>query len=111
VPESHYLYSEGELTPSSEGNSFFKEGGNAEEKEPSSFKGTGISSIVSLLPSKLVSNGEQIVNNVPKKRRVREPGMIHDLNPRRPESEVEPVHLETKFKPEAVKKQPIKLTD
>ena len=64
VPESPYLYSEGELTPSSEGNSYFKEGGNAEEKEPSNYKGTGISSIVSLLPTgKLVSSGEQIVNN------------------------------------------------
>ena len=61
VPESPYLYSEGELTPSSEGNSYFKEGGNAEEKEPSSYK--GVSSIVSLVPSKLASSGEQIVSN------------------------------------------------
>ena len=38
--------------------------------------------------------------------------MIHDLNPRRPESEVEPVPVDTKFKPkEGSKKQPIKLTE
>ena len=61
VPESPCLYSEGEFT-SSEENSYFKEGGNAEEKEPSSFK-SGISSIVSLGPKKLVTNGEQIVKN------------------------------------------------
>ena len=61
MPESPCLYSDGELTPSSDENSFFKEGGS-EDKEPSSFK-SGVTSIVSLGPKKLVSTGEEIVKN------------------------------------------------
>lgn len=89
VNESPYLYSSGELTPSSDGNSFFKEGGNSENKEPSNSYKSGISSIVSLVPKKLVSNGEQIVKNQPSKSRVREHGKINDLNPKRLDSEIE----------------------
>ena len=58
MPKSPCLYSDGELTPSSDENSFFKEGGS-EDKEPN-YK-SGITSIVSLGPKKLVANGEQIV--------------------------------------------------
>lgn len=109
------------MTPSSEENSYFKEGGDLEvseepkqyhtgvSEEPKQYQ-NGISSIVSLLPTKnLANNGQQIIQNVPKKRRVREPGMINDLNPRRPETDIESVPPVTMNRQQSIS-QPKKIT-